>query len=119
MGYIRTKHRKWGRDLECAMCRRDSVCEMAMKLQDLMMAMIQIYDRYASSDGDRSCLSNKELVDLAQAEFPLLCQHENKDQILKGVMGSMDMNKDNKVDFQEFCVFMCALTMALKDAMKK
>ncbi|XP_069806312.1 protein S100-Z-like [Dendropsophus ebraccatus] len=92
---------------------------MALKLQDLMMRMIDIFNSYAGSDGDCNTLSQSELVALAKAEFPLLCQHENKDQILKGVMGSMDMDGNNKVDFKEFSIFMCALTMALRDSMKQ
>ncbi|KAM4013066.1 protein S100-A2-like [Anomaloglossus baeobatrachus] len=87
-----------------------------MTLQDQMIAIVLTFDKYAKGDGDCSTLSQAELCDLAKKEFPALCQNQSKDELLKGIIGKMDMDGDKKVDFKEFMIFMSCLTMALKES---
>ncbi|XP_075699489.1 protein S100-A5-like [Rhinoderma darwinii] len=91
---------------------------ITMPLQDLMITLISTFDKYAKGDGDSSTLSQNELFELAKKEFPALCQSEKKDEILKGVIGQMDMDGDNKVNFKEFVIFISCLTIALKENIK-
>ncbi|XP_063295284.1 protein S100-A4-like [Pelobates fuscus] len=91
---------------------------MSGNLETCMVQICSTFQRYAGKDGDAKTLSKTELVELATKEFPALCSNQNKDEVLKGVFGQLDMDGDGKVDFKEFCIFICCLTMALKEHLK-
>ncbi|KAM4690944.1 protein S100-A4-like [Rhinophrynus dorsalis] len=85
-------------------------------LENSMVQIIGCYKKYAGKDGDCSSLSQAELAELATKEFPTLCNSKDKDKILSGIFGQMDMDGDKKVDFKEFCIFLCCIMMALEEA---
>ncbi|XP_078526062.1 protein S100-P-like [Lissotriton helveticus] len=86
-----------------------------MNLEFLMLKLIETFDKYAGRDGDSRTLSQSELVQLAKAEFPSLCKAGKDDDVLKGICGSMDIDGDKLVTFQEFGTFIVAVASLLKD----
>ncbi|XP_044128297.1 protein S100-G-like [Bufo gargarizans] len=88
-----------------------------MALQSVMVTLMKTFDSYAKGDGDSGTLSKSELISLVQKEFPALCESQNKDEILKGIFGQMDMDGDNKVNFKEFIIFLACLTISLKESL--
>ncbi|XP_053551493.1 protein S100-G-like [Bombina bombina] len=92
---------------------------MGEKLEDLMIKLIGTFKTYAGKDGDGNFLNQDELCELATKEFPTLCTSGKKDEILKGIIGEMDMDGDKKVSFKEFIIFFGFLSLALEDYMGK
>ncbi|KAM4665127.1 protein S100-A2-like [Discoglossus pictus] len=92
---------------------------MCGNLEEVVLKMIITFEKYARKDGDGSTLSQDELCDLAVKEFPTLCRSTKKDDILKGILGSMDLDRDNKVCFKEFTVFIGCLAMAIRDQLSE
>ncbi|MEE6526638.1 hypothetical protein FKM82_027385 [Ascaphus truei] len=90
---------------------------MSGNLESCMGYIITTFKKYAGSDKDSSTLSQDELCEMVKKEFPSLCKNEKKDQILKGIFGSMDMDGDQKVSFKEFVVFLGCLTLALEECL--
>ncbi|XP_053331592.1 protein S100-G-like [Spea bombifrons] len=88
---------------------------MAGNLEAIMVGLMAIFKKYAGKDGEGQSLSKSELTELALKEFPTLSKTENKDNILQGVFGQMDMDGDNEVTFKEFVLFVGCVTMALGD----
>ncbi|XP_053331590.1 protein S100-G-like [Spea bombifrons] len=88
---------------------------MAGNLEAIMVGLVAVFKKYAGKDGDAQTLSKSELTELALKEFPTLSKAENKDSVLKGVFGQMDMDGDNKVTFKEFVIFFGCLTIALEE----
>ncbi|XP_063802819.1 protein S100-G-like [Pseudophryne corroboree] len=82
------------------------------------LSFIKAFRDFAGKDGDAKTLSKDELYQLAVAGFPTLCGHEKKEDILNGVFGKMDQNKDGKIDFQEYMFFNTCLIIALEDICK-
>lgn len=83
----------------------------------LMILKFEEYSKKSDSDGDT--LNPDELYGLAVAEFPTLCGSENKDKVLKGIIGKMDANKDKKVTFEEFMCFSASVAIAIREILKK
>ncbi|OCT69539.1 protein S100-A2 [Xenopus laevis] len=92
---------------------------MAGNLEQLIIHLIATFKKYAGKDGDCSSLNQNELTDLAVKEFPSLCNNAKKDEILKGVMGKMDMDGDKKVTYEEFAMFFCFISIALEESLSK
>ncbi|XP_068108508.1 protein S100-A4-like isoform X2 [Hyperolius riggenbachi] len=87
-------------------------------IENMMFALIKKFDFYAKGDGDGSSLNQDELCKLAEKEFPSLCTSNKKDEILKSVIGKMDMDGDKKVTFDEYMIFLSCLAMILHEHSK-
>ncbi|XP_077319986.1 protein S100-G-like [Lithobates pipiens] len=89
-------------------------------VEDCMTLMILKFEEYAKKrDSDGDTLSTDELYDLAVAEFPTLCGSGKKDEVLKGIIGKMDVNNDKKVTFEEFMCFSASVAIAIREILKK
>ncbi|XP_029435264.1 protein S100-G-like [Rhinatrema bivittatum] len=84
-------------------------------LETVINNLIQTFDKYARSEGDKGTLSPNELCALARNEFPSLCKDTKSEAILTGILGDMDLDGDKEVTFKEFVLFLCFLTMAIKE----
>ncbi|XP_071970598.1 uncharacterized protein [Engystomops pustulosus] len=92
--------------------------QITMTLEEQIIKMIKIYKQYAASDGIQGTLSKDELTKMAMEQFPALCHNQNKDKILQGVFGQMDMDGDNQISFRKFMAFFGRLTIALEESVK-
>ncbi|XP_053560378.1 protein S100-P-like [Bombina bombina] len=88
---------------------------MSGNLENFIGILTSTFRKYAGKDGKDSTLSQDELCDLAVKEFPTLCNSSKKDDILKGIIGQMDMDGDKTVTFKEFVMFTGFLAIALED----
>ncbi|XP_072283883.1 protein S100-A4-like [Pyxicephalus adspersus] len=90
-----------------------------LNLEDLVSLFIVKFQQYSGKDQDKDTLSQDELCALAVKEFPTLCASQNKQDILNGIIGKMDANKDKKVDFEEFMCFSACVAIAIRGLCSK
>ncbi|KAG7234004.1 hypothetical protein INR49_006250 [Caranx melampygus] len=64
--------------------------------------IITLFHEYASKDGDKDHLSKSEVKQLLKKEFPNFTGEVNSKEVADQLMASLDINGDEKVDFQEF-----------------
>ncbi|XP_044136811.1 protein S100-P-like [Bufo gargarizans] len=73
--------------------------------------LINVFDQYASTEGNKDTLSKGELKTMMEKELPGLMKNakgkDERGQLLK----DLDKNGESQVDFQEFMTFVGALTL--------
>ncbi|NXT84306.1 S100P protein, partial [Zapornia atra] len=80
------------------------------QLETAMGMIIAVFDKYAKTDGNCQALAKAELRTLLEKELPnFLSSGKHKDAIDK-VFKKLDENDDSQVDFNEFVIFVAALT---------
>ncbi|XP_073466395.1 protein S100-A4-like isoform X2 [Aquarana catesbeiana] len=90
-----------------------------MTVEDCMTLMILKFEDYARRHGaDKNTLNINQLYDLGTTEFPTICGNAKKEDMLKGIIGKMDANKDKKVTFEEFMCFSSSVAIALRELLK-
>ncbi|XP_036621788.1 protein S100-A6-like [Trichosurus vulpecula] len=89
---------------------------MASQLDASICALIGIFHKYSSREGDKNTLSKKELKELIQNELSLGAKIEDSD--IAALMDSLDRDKDQEVNFQEFISFLGALAMLYNELLK-
>ncbi|XP_071600107.1 protein S100-P [Heliangelus exortis] len=80
------------------------------QLETAMGMLIAVFDKYASSDGNRNSLSKAELRSLLEKEFPNFISSGKDKEAIDQVFKNLDDNGDSQVDFKEFMIFVAALT---------
>ncbi|KAI5105852.1 ictacalcin [Silurus meridionalis] len=83
-------------------------------MSDLMKGMgllIATFHKYSSKEGDPKFLSKKELKDLITAELGPEIGNCNDQAKLNEFFNNLDVNKDGKVDFQEYVTLVACITM--------
>nr|XP_006629671.1 PREDICTED: protein S100-P [Lepisosteus oculatus] len=82
------------------------------QLENAMAMIMQVFDKYASTDGKKQTLTKAELKTMMEKELPaFLKAAKNQDEADK-LMKALDHNGDSKVDFNEFVILVAALTCA-------
>ncbi|XP_060776559.1 protein S100-A1-like [Neoarius graeffei] len=88
---------------------------MVSQLENAMDALIKVFHRYSSREGNKYKLSNTELKDLIREELSDFLAASKDPLVVEKIMNDLDENRDGEVDFQEFVVLVAALTVACND----
>ncbi|XP_051686024.1 protein S100-P [Oryctolagus cuniculus] len=82
------------------------------ELETAMGMIIDVFARYAGGEGDPQSLTKGELRVLMEKELPGFLQNGKDKDAVDKMMRDLDANGDAEVDFNEFVVFVAALTSA-------
>ncbi|CAN9513606.1 unnamed protein product [Ophioblennius macclurei] len=81
-------------------------------LEQSMENIIELFHAYAEKDGDGKTLSKKDLKKLLEAELPSFLKAQKNPDVVDRIMKDLDMNKDEKLDFEEFMPLVVGLALA-------
>ncbi|XP_073704032.1 S100 calcium binding protein W [Garra rufa] len=86
---------------------------MASKLEQAIVAIVEVFEEYAGKDDQKKQLSNAELGELIKAQ---ITSPEFKDKVdpdnIKEVMEDLDKNHDGELNFREFSQCIAGLARA-------
>ncbi|KAM9852486.1 protein S100-A10b [Aulostomus maculatus] len=82
------------------------------ELERCMESLIMIFHRYANDDGHGKTLSKKELKKLMENELPSFLKSQKNPKTVDCILKDLDINKDDKLDFEEFLPLVVGLSMA-------
>ncbi|XP_042296944.1 protein S100-A2-like [Sceloporus undulatus] len=82
--------------------------EQLHTLERALGVLVCTFQRYCKKEGDKHTLSKAQLKELLVKELPSLQRLHLKEGTLEKLMASLDKNKDNQVDFEEFIRFVAA-----------
>merc|ERR1712212_1306241 len=81
-------------------------------LERCMESLIVIFHRYADEDGDGKTLTKKEFKKLVETELPAFLKAQQNPNTVDKILKDLDLNKDDKLDFEEFLPLVAGLSMA-------
>ncbi|XP_053316403.1 protein S100-P-like [Spea bombifrons] len=79
------------------------------ELETAVAMIIDVFDRYAATEGDKDSLTKGELKTLVEKELPGILSSAKENDASEELLKDLDQNGDSKVDFNEFVVFAAAL----------
>merc|ERR1711915_283069 len=79
-----------------------------------MGGIVTMFIEYASKDSDKDHLSKSEVKQLLEKEFPHFITGVDSKQMADQIMATLDANRDEKMDFQEFICLIGTLSMLCK-----
>ncbi|XP_050804087.1 protein S100-P [Gopherus flavomarginatus] len=80
------------------------------ELETAMGMIIDVFDKYSRAEGNKQTLTKGELKTLLEKELPnFLSSGKDKEAVDKLFKG-LDENGDSEVDFNEFVIFVAAMT---------
>ncbi|XP_063086277.1 protein S100-P [Cavia porcellus] len=82
------------------------------ELETAMGLVINVFARYAAGEGSKQSLTKSELKVLMEKELPGFLQSAKDKDTVDKLLKDLDANGDAEVDFNEFIVFVAALTSA-------
>ncbi|XP_058579142.1 protein S100-P [Neofelis nebulosa] len=82
------------------------------ELETAMGMIIDVFARYAGAEGNKQNLTKGELKTLMEKELPGFLQNKRDRDAVDKLLKDLDANGDAEVDFNEFMVFVAALTAA-------
>ncbi|XP_053743864.1 protein S100-A10b [Synchiropus splendidus] len=80
-------------------------------LEKCMEHLIVIFHRY-TVDGDGKSLGKKQLKKLLEHELPTFLKSQKNPHLVDCIMKDLDLNKDDRLDFEEFLPLVAGLSMA-------
>ncbi|KAG6935849.1 S100 calcium binding protein P [Chelydra serpentina] len=85
------------------------------ELETAMGMIIDVFAKYSGAEGNKQTLTKGELKTLLEKELPKFLSSvkdkEAADKLFKG----LDENGDSEVDFNEFIIFVAAMTCCCHD----
>merc|ERR1711915_254162 len=90
---------------------------MATKMEESMLALIGLFHSYASKGGDPKKLSKNEMKELMNNEFPTFMAECKDPAELKKMLADLDLDGDGQIDFNEFAIMLCTLTMVCNEVL--
>ncbi|XP_049638318.1 LOW QUALITY PROTEIN: protein S100-A4 [Suncus etruscus] len=84
-------------------------CAMVTPLEKALDTMVSTFHKYSGKEGDKFKLNKSELKDLLTRELPSFLGKRTDEAAFQKLMSNLDSNRDNQVDFQEYCVFLSCI----------
>ncbi|XP_059946537.1 protein S100-A4 [Mesoplodon densirostris] len=84
---------------------------MTCPLEKALDVMVSTFHKYSGKEGDKFKLNKSELKELLTRELPSFLGKRTDEAAFQKLMSNLDSNKDNEVDFQEYCVFLSCIAM--------
>ncbi|XP_004871499.1 protein S100-A4 [Heterocephalus glaber] len=88
-----------------------SEAAMALPLENALDVMVSTFHKYSGREGDKFKLNKLELKELLTRELPSFLGKRTDEAAFQKLMSNLDSNRDNEVDFQEYCVFLSCIAM--------
>ncbi|XP_005411467.1 PREDICTED: protein S100-A4 [Chinchilla lanigera] len=88
-----------------------SEAAMALPLENALDVMVSTFHKYSGKEGDKFKLNKSELKELLTREMPSFLGKRTDEAAFQKLMSNLDNNRDNEVDFQEYCVFLSCIAM--------
>lgn len=82
------------------------------ELEVAMGMIVDVFARYSGVEGAKQSLTKGELKALMEKELPGFLQSGREKDAVDKLLKDLDANGDAEVDFNEFIVFVAALTSA-------
>ncbi|XP_008852038.1 protein S100-P [Nannospalax galili] len=82
------------------------------ELEKAVLLILNVFNRYAVSEGSKQKLSKGELKKLIEMELPSLLKNEEDAKGADKLLKELEGNRNAWVDFSEFIVFVAALASA-------
>ncbi|XP_006031033.1 protein S100-A6 [Alligator sinensis] len=90
---------------------------MSCTLDQAIGTLVHVFHKYSGKEGDKNTLSKQELKELVQKELSL--GPKLKDAEITKLMATLDHNKDQEVNFQEYVTFLAAMAMVYHEELTK
>ncbi|XP_034954449.1 protein S100-A5 [Zootoca vivipara] len=87
--------------------------DMETPLEKALATLVYTFHKYSGKEGDKFTLSKGELKELVKKELAL--GEKMKEGGIDKLMGTLDKNKDDEIDFKEYTGFLSALCMTYND----
>ncbi|XP_075041813.1 protein S100-P-like [Mixophyes fleayi] len=81
------------------------------QLEKAMVMMIDVFDKYASTEGNKNTLTKGEVKSLMEKELPGMLQKAKDKDACDKIMKHLDENGNSELDFKEFIALVAALTI--------
>ncbi|KAM5194145.1 protein S100-P [Mantella aurantiaca] len=89
------------------------------QLETAMVLIMDVFDKYACTEGKKDTLTKEELKKMMETEFPGFVKNgKGKDDCDK-LLKDLDANGDSEVDFQEFVIFVASFTCLVHEKFQK
>ncbi|XP_072263244.1 protein S100-P [Pyxicephalus adspersus] len=80
------------------------------ELETAMVLVMNVFDKYACTEGKKETLTNNELKKLLEKELPGILQGAKGKDDCDKLLKTLDENKDSEIDFNEFLVLVASVT---------